>query len=166
MGHLWGRGYWWKVYLLHLMKVPHPQPLTRVQHFSMRPKGYTKQPGQQIKPMTTHFCCLVWGTKVYQVPPSFRKPSQDPVDFLSSTFTDRLVLSRMSHFFTIKYPLQFLLDPLRCLEDTFIDQVNYLKTFVHFCESKHRKCQSNLLLHGNNQQAQSELTGVIHCTFK
>lgn len=107
MGHLWGRGDWWKVYWLPLMKVLHPQPLTRVQHFSMWPKGYTKQPGQQINPMITHFCCLVWGTKVYQVPPSFRKPSQDPVDFLSSTFTERLVHSRMSHFFTIKDPLQF-----------------------------------------------------------
>lgn len=35
-GHLWGRGYWWKVYLLRLMKVQHPQPRTRqAENFSM-----------------------------------------------------------------------------------------------------------------------------------
>lgn len=36
-----------------------------------------------------------------------------------------------------------------------------LKSFLHFCYLKHRKCQSHLLIYGNNQQAQSKLTGVI-----
>lgn len=44
-----------------------------------------------------------------QIPPPFREPSQDLVVFLSSTFTELLVHSRMSHLFTPKATRSFFL---------------------------------------------------------
>lgn len=66
-----------------------------------------------------------------QTPPPFWGPSQDPMLFLSSTFTELLIHSGMSHLFTTEDPSPFLLEPLSCLEDVFIYQVNCFQSFLH-----------------------------------
>lgn len=118
------------------MKVLCPQPLTREAHnFSMWPKGYNKPQGQRIKPMVQRRSLRertitdVSDKGLVQAPLPSSLSSHDTVSFSplnSQSGSSRITRRRMSSLLTTKDTCHFLPDPLWCLGDLFISQVNYI----------------------------------------